>query len=272
MIETLDLSASSDAPIPINFQKIHDKAFVNIDEIIDRQPIALSYGSYQYKGYTNHIPLVSYGNFMTIVGQPKSMKSFLKSAMVAGYIGGKTSNHFELLRGHESKDKFVIDIDTEQGDFHAQRAFQRVGDMVGANYQKYIPFALRPLTARERLQFLEWLIYESKYRDNIGLISIDGIADLVDDPNNLEESNKCIQKLMKWTDDCGCAVITVVHANFGSKKATGHLGSSIMKKSESVIFTAKEDKIVTVTPDFVRNYPFDTFQFTLNGDFIPYTL
>ena len=68
-----------------------------------------------------------------------------------------------------------------------------------------------------------------------GLVVIDGIADLVSDVNNLDESSMVIQKLMKWTEELDCHIITVIHSNYGSEKPTGHLGSYLEKKAETQI-------------------------------------
>ena len=43
-------------------------------------------------------------------------------------------------------------------------------------------------------------------RKNIGLIIIDGVADLCSDVNSMEESNYVVQKLMEWTSDLNCHI------------------------------------------------------------------
>lgn len=253
----------------INFSDIQNKCQVDLSEVIERQPIALSKGFYQYKNYTNPIPLVSYGNFMCIVGASKSMKSQLKKAFVSAYIGGEKNNYFNELSGHRGNDKFVLDFDTEQGKFHAQRVFRTTIEMVGKKYENYIPFALRSLSANERLQFIEWVLYESDYKNNIGMVSIDGVADLLDNVNDLEKSNEITGKLMKWTEEKNCAMITVLHKNFGTSKPTGHLGSSVLKKAETVCFVEKDNNTVMVKSEYTRNYPFEDFSFSLNNDYLP---
>ena len=62
-----------------------------------------------------------------------------------------------------------------------------------------------------------------------------------------------------------------------SDKATGHHGSYIEKKSETVIFkdtTNTENKIknseIEVTQRYSRGAPFDTFYFKLNDETLPY--
>jgi len=75
----------------IDFKKIHSDTFVDVSEVLQRPPIALSFGK-NHKDYD--IPLVTYGNFMCIVGASKSMKTFLKSALLSSYISGPKNSFF----------------------------------------------------------------------------------------------------------------------------------------------------------------------------------
>ena len=91
----------------------------------------------------------------------------------------------------------------------------------------YHTYALRTLGFKQRIEFIEFCL---KNKKRTGLVIIDGIADLVSDVNNLEESNKVVQKLMEWSANYNIHIITVIHSNFGSDKPTGHLGSFLEKK------------------------------------------
>ena len=73
-----------------DFNKIHNEHFVSVDEILKPQPVAISIGHAEYKGTNYPIPMGSYGDFSCIVGASKAKKSFLKSMLVAGYIGGNS--------------------------------------------------------------------------------------------------------------------------------------------------------------------------------------
>ena len=253
----------------LDFKKIHDLQFVDIDEVLKPQPVAISIGSSQYKGQNYPIPFGSYGDFSCIVGASKSKKTFLKSLLTACYIGGNSNIYASEIKGHNVGKKWIIDIDTEQSQFHAQRVFRRVAEMVGANPINYKPFALRTLSANERFKFIDWIFNESKYKGNIGLLIIDGVADLVSDVNNLEQSNEVSQKLLEWSGNENCHIITVLHRNFGSNKPTGHLGSAVLKKAETVVFVEKEDDAVLVTSEYSRNQPFENFAFEVNADWLP---
>ena len=123
----LDINDFKDVEVEIHPESIFEECIVDVTEEIIHPPIAISIG---YK-YEEHTPLVTYGNFCCIVGASKSMKSFFKSALLSCYIGGQAQNYFSDIRGHETKGKYVIDIDTEQGKYHVQKAVKRVNTMVG---------------------------------------------------------------------------------------------------------------------------------------------
>lgn len=253
----------------INFTEIYKSCFVDVSEQLPPPPIALSIGNYQYKNVLYPIPFGTYGNFSCLVGASKSMKTFLKSALIAGYIGGNSTNYFPNLKGHEQQGKYIVDVDTEQSLWHTQRVARRVCDMVGTNPDNFKPFTTREYDAKIRFQFVEWLMMESPIKDNIGLITIDGAADIMDSVNDLEEANKITQGMMRWTTKSKSHLCTILHRNHGSDKPTGHLGSSIMKKAETVAFVTREDDKTKVTPDYCRNYPFDEFYFTLDQNHLP---
>ena len=268
-MDKLNIEDFKNDVVDIDFKQMHDNCFVDVSLELPPPPVALSLGTYSYKGQQYHIPFGTYGNFSCLVGASKSMKTFLKSALIAGYIGGQSQNYFPDMVGHNTQDKFILDVDTEQSLWHTQRVAKRVCDMVGSNYELYKPFTTREYDAKIRFQYIEWLMMESEYRNNIGLICIDGAADIMDSVNDLDEANKITQGMMKWTTKTNAHLSTVLHRNHGSDKPTGHLGSSIMKKSETVAFVTREDDSTKVTPDYCRNYPFEEFYFDLDENHLP---
>ena len=164
-------------------------------------------------------------------------------------------------------------FDTEQGRWHSQRVFKRVLDMNdGANVGCYHTFGLRTVGYKTRLGFIEYYLKYKIEKGKVGLVVIDGIADLVSDVNNLEESNNVVQKIMEWTAKFDCHIITVIHSNFGSSKPTGHLGSLLEKKCESQIeleLNTVHTEQVTVKCKRSRGYSFETFSFKINDIGLP---
>jgi len=263
MIEKLEVES-------VNMLNVFRDTFLKLNEKLPYPPVALSIGTYHFRNELFPIQFGTYGNFSCIVGASKSKKTFLKSALIACYIGGNAQNYFSEIRGHETEGKIVLDIDTEQSKFDSQRVSQRVLDMVGANYAHYKSFFLREQPASVRLEFLEYLLMDA-YKGKVGLVALDGAADLMDDVNDLKESNRVVQKLMKLTSESNAHIITIIHRNHGTDKPTGHLGSAILKKAETVAFVEiDEDNNVQVKPKYTRSFPFDGFKFNINENGLPY--
>ena len=243
--------------------------FVDTKQQLSRPPLAISIGTYNSGTTTYPTVFGTYGNFSCITGPQKSMKTFLKTALVAGYIGGQSNDYFRDVKGYGSEGKLVIDIDTEQSKYDTQRAAKRVIKMVGSEVDMYRPFSFRRYSPYERLQFLEWLFCESDLRNHLGLVAIDGAADLIDDVNSLEKSNDVVSKMMKWTDQTRCHLLTVIHVNHEGGKLTGHLGSTIAKKAETVAQVTRTDSVCQVDPKYTRNRAFESFRFVLDDKNCP---
>lgn len=255
----------------IDFKKMQKEAFIDVSEKLDYPPTALSIGEMTLGQTRYPIPFGTYGNFSCIVGASKSKKTFIKSLLIAAYIGGQSDNYCDF-KTHRNKDMFVLDFDTEQGKWHSQRVFKRIQEITGDNYEYYKPFYLRKYDYKERLQFIEWCIMESEYKNNIGFVSIDGFADLVRDVNDLDASNDLVQKLLKWTDVSQCHLTGILHANYGSEKPTGHLGSAILKKSETVcnLSVNENDRNMTdVTFPYTRSFNIADFSFYIDNNGLP---
>ena len=254
-------------------QKIQRDCLVDNSVKMDYPPVALSLGKKRIK--TNDgdldlpIPIGTYGNFSFVQAPPKTKKTFFISLLSSVYLSG--SNNFGGdIKGHRT-DQCLLHIDTEQGKWHAQRVFKRAIDMSAMDgSQCYYTFALREIGYKKRIEFIEYLLKSDN--QNIGVLIIDGIADLVSDVNNLEESNGCIQKLMEWSSIYNLHIITVIHSNFGSDKPTGHLGCFLEKKAETQIqleANTVNKEWVTVKCKRSRGYAFETFSFKVNDLGLP---
>lgn len=217
-------------------------------------------------------PIGTYGNFSFVQAPPKSKKTFFISLLGSVFLSGQ-NNFGGDIKGH-NEGRCLIHFDTEQGHWHSQRVFKRVFDMAECDdVGCYKTFALRTIGYKQRLEFIEYILKENKGKN--GLVIIDGIADLVSDVNNLEESNLCVQKVMAWSTKYDCHIITVIHSNFGSDKPTGHLGSFLEKKTETQIQLEKNPVHkgqIDVICKRSRGYPFETFSFDVNEFGLPYVV
>lgn len=244
-----------------------EKCYIDPNEQIEHPPVAISLGEHSYKTkdgiQTFPTPIGTYGNFSFISAPPKHKKTFLVSLLSAAYLGGDSKRFVGKIKGHRD-DKCLYHFDTEQGRFHAQRTFRRVLDMCKLEQQCFNTYGLRSLMYNERLALIEHVL---KYSNDVGVMVIDGVADLVSDVNNIEESNMVVGKIMKWTEEYQCHIITVIHNNHNTNKPTGHLGSALEKKAETQILLEKDennDSIIKVRCKASRSKSFDDFSFFVN--------
>jgi len=255
---------------------IKEECTIDTTEVMEYPPTALSYGEKTIQTpngeITFPIPLGTYGNFSFVQAPPKSKKTFFASLLASVYLSGG-NNFGGNIRGHRDG-KCLLHFDTEQGHWHSQRVFKRVIDM--ANIKEvgcYQTYALRTIGYKTRIEFIEHILKNNK--DKNGLVIIDGIADLVSDVNNLEESNLCVQKIMEWSAKFNCHIVTVIHSNYGSEKPTGHLGSFLEKKTETQIqleLNSVHKENITVKCKRSRGYAFDTFSFSVNEFGLPFVI
>lgn len=244
-----------------------DSCYVDPTKPLDHPPIALSYGEHSYNTkeglVTYDTPIGTYGNFSFVQAAPKHNKTFLMSLFSSAYLSESLPKYCGKLKGH-SKERSLIHFDTEQGTFHAQRTFKRVLDMTGLGNQNYYTYALRDKSHKDRLAIIAAALHK---HEDAGLVIIDGIADLVSDVNNMEETNALVQNIMTWSKLYNVHIMTVIHTNFGSDKPTGHLGSAMEKKAETQIQLERDqsDKnIIKVICKRSRGRAFDTFSFYVN--------
>jgi hypothetical protein len=213
----------------------------------------------------------SRGNISAICGEAKSRKTFLASALVASAIAipARIVHNFDNV----AKNPFlnVLWVDTEQGEQHVRRVVKRITEMTGAAKggaivePRLTTMALRELAPHER----KAMIYDAMALMHYDIIVIDGIADLQRNTNDLEESDALVAELMALSTRAGTHIICVLHTNPGSDKARGHLGSSLQRKAETVIFVHRNGNCSIVEPQFCRNEPFERFAFTVSEEGIP---
>ena len=257
-------------------QSIQEECVIDINKKIEHPPVAISFKTKEVStkdGLKSFpIPIGTYGNFSFVQAPPKSMKTFFVSLLGSAFCNPKG----KFTRGMDSfrDNKHFVHFDTEQGEWHAQRVFKRIQWMnKGLKLDFYHTFALRKISYRSRIDFIEYYLDCMREEGKeIGLVVIDGVADLVSDANNLEESSAIVQKIMAWTTIYNCHIVTVIHSNNGSDKPTGHLGSFLEKKAETQIQLSRDENklgAITVSCKRSRNTPFEQFDFKLDEEGLP---
>lgn len=210
------------------------------EEYPDPPTILSSYG----------IPVLTQGDFSAVVGQAGTRKSWFCLLLAGCYLSeGRfpESSPFET----EGKPRLLLWIDTEQGASRVARTQRRLSRAVGDTDGKYMFFSMREFEAPTRLMATAYLIIRYKP----ALVIIDGIADLMNDPNDVLESALLRQFLLSITSRYNNHIIAVIHSNEKSlvDKARGHVGSELARKASTMFNLTSEGVSTTVAYDKTRD-------------------
>jgi hypothetical protein len=274
LIDKIEI-AVDEVAAQFDFSQLENDCFVDLSLEMPKPEILLSIGKHEYKGNFYDTPIMTAGEFSAIVAESKAKKSFLKSGLIGCYIGGNASILFPNIKSHRNKEFQILDFDTEQGKYYTQRTFRRVQDISGAVYEHYKGYATRSLSSAERLGLIDYCLTNQKtlYKKEVKLIAIDGIADLVENTNDIILSKQASDYILKWTNDYNVHVIAIIHKAASTGKPLGHLGTYVLKKAETVInLDVNSDRSVTVTNPYSRGYHFESFAFDINKNGLPYLI
>ncbi len=248
-------------------KQLLNKSFIDTDIPADKPPVIL-YISDTSATQTIHKRLFTLSNFSAIIGKAKSRKTYNMSMFAAAML--KDDNLFNKFYSNLPDDKKqVLYFDTEQGSYDAANNIKRIERLSGINKQRLGGFSLREYSPLERCEIIEYALLHFK---NVGFVAIDGIADLAKAINDEEEATRVTGLLLRWTKQYNIHISTIIHQNKNDNFATGHLGSSIMKKAEIVISNTKDKGScynTVVSCDYSRGIDFEDFEFFINEEGLP---
>ena len=211
----------------------------------------------------NGMMIATLGNLSAVVGAAKSKKTFLCTALVGGLLSERGDF------GITPRLAKVLWVDTEQSNLHARKVIERIHRLAGWSEQSNNGM-LHSLTLREVEPKLRAdLLYMAIELYKPALVVIDGISDLMYNTNDIEESERIVGQLMALSSDYNCHILCVLHTNPNSDKARGHIGSTLQRKAETVIFVHKVGECSVVEPQFCRNEEFEPFAFIIDEEGLP---
>lgn len=250
-------------------EDVLSKAYIDIRIPVERPPICMYIDDKISPSFYEKQRLFTLGNFSAITGKGKSKKTFLTSLLLAAASTGTIIQ--DKFTGNLPPNKqSVLLFDTEQSGYDAWIIAKRVRDIAGIDIPNFGAFDLREYGPMRRCEIIEYGI--SKFKDKVGFVVIDGIADLAKAINDEEEATRVGSFLMKLTKKYNIHIVTVIHQNKQDNYATGHLGSMIIKKAEAVISVERDvtDKSRSkVSCDNMRGVvEFSDFVFDIK-DYIP---
>ena len=216
------------------------------------------------------VPVCTAGNVSAVVGEAKSKKTFLTTALVASVLAYPLPDSEAFENVSNNVNIKVLWLDTEQGEAHVRKVIDRINRITGMGRvtnddARLRVYALREIDPKHRLDVLRDALYTFQPE----LVVIDGVADLQYDTNDLRESDALVGELMALSTGYNCHIMCILHTNPGTDKARGHVGSSLQRKAESVLYVHKVDSVSIVEPQFCRNEPFERFAFQITPDGIP---
>ena len=237
--------------------------------VLDEYEIDLSaeYPEPKYTLKLSGIGTMPRGDIQAIKAKSKNGKSFLCSVFIASIFGCKDFS-FDSIESNP----VVLYFDTEQNKRNTAKLATRVHALLGwdtkSNHKGFHTYSLRTMESAQRFPYIQKIVNEKKP----AIVFIDGIADLIDNFNDIEQSTDIINELMKMSADKDCCVCCVLHTNKGKDDSgmKGHLGTLLLQKASDVFEVKKDKDTFNVSETDCRNTPIDDFSFLIDGNGIPH--
>ncbi len=165
----------------------------------------------------------------------------------------------------------VRHIDTEQKPYDTQQFTNKVFNMAGTTEDEagdnYRVYNFRTETDNDRKKEL---IYTMLKHDPTDVLVIDGVVDLMDNFNEIDDSKNTISWLMQIATEFKIVLFCVLHTNKNimDHNMRGHFGTMADQKCDNTLECEKDEKssIVTVKCTASRHRPFPKWSFTWDND------
>lgn len=249
--------------------QILTRSYIDLEIPVSKPPVIMKIRDYETTRSIDR-RLLTLGNFSATVGKSKSKKTFLTSLLLAAAAGNESIQNKFISDLPENK-RAVLLFDTEQSRYDSYMSSSRIPKLLGHIPENFGAFDLREYSPKERCNIIEFGLM--KWKDSLGFVVIDGVADMANAINDEEEASRVVSLLMRWTKIYNCHIHVAIHENKGDNYATGHLGSSILKKAEAIISVKKDSE------DFRRSHvscnlirgtaDFNDFSFRINDNGLP---
>lgn len=224
----------------------------------------LSFGNKEF------LPL---GDIVLLAGKPKAGKTHAMMVLAASMLGCKEFGVADGLANisHLSK---VLWFDTEQSIYNAAQVREIVSKLAGLSPEeckkRFNTYSCRGMGI---LDMVEVIVVQTCAR-NPDLVVIDGVADLVENFNDVEQSSKIIRNLLMLTAKLNCAIVTMLHTNKENDNPKGHLGSLLKQKASDVLYANMEKGgIFSIKEGISRNGEFKgKICYTIDNNAVPHSV
>lgn len=208
------------------------------------------------------------GDIQAVKAKSKNGKTFLCSILIASMLG---CDKFGFTSREETPT--IIYFDTEQNPRNTARLVARVHTLLGWNTKqddgRFRAYALRTMDIEQRFPYILDKVKELQPT----AVFIDGVADLITNFNDVEQSSNIVNDLMRLSGEFNCCVCAVLHTNKAKDDSSmkGHLGTLLLQKASDVLNVRKDDSTFQVEETDCRNMPIDDFAFSIDINGIPTT-
>lgn len=253
----------------INLDSILNETYIDLDIEVAKPPVIMKIVEKGVIEVTEQ-RLFTLSNFSVLTGKSKSKKTYLASLFLASAVKNGVIQDKFVSYLPDGK-KMCLSFDTEQSYYDAWVTAKRINTLVGRKCNNYGAFGLREFGYLERCSIINHAL--EKFKNNVGYVLIDGIADLSKGINNEDEAERVMQLLMKWTKIYNCHIQVIIHQNKENNYATGHLGSAVTKKAEAILSvekilgTPRESIVKCINIRGVQD--FEDFGIYINPDGLP---
>lgn len=182
------------------------------------------------------------GNIMTIVSPPGTGKSNVCEALCSSGVNPECDAFGFKVNLREDKAILLIDTERTKNDMHTgysriyrrSKTYENPDQIDGYVYKKCRMRSYKVLDdIKKCIDHLEYHISSGLY----GLIILDQIGDFVKSVNKEDDCRMFVRQLETWASKYDLGILCTIHPNPKdiTNKPTGHLGSALMKKSETVM-------------------------------------
>ena len=219
----------------------------------------------QYTFSYNGIGLAPMGDLHVVKAPQKNGKTFLLTLMMGAMLNGE----YMGLKC-EIDNPRVLFVDTEQHPRNTQLVYRRVCRICGIEeHSRHDNFRVLHTRGTQVAEVRQILLQNIVFWKPTAIF-IDGLVDLVIDPNDQEESKAYITLLSGIAMRHNCSIWTVLHVNPGSEKMRGHLGTILAQKASDVLMCSKTKtgdgtSIFTVEQTDTRNKDIPKFVFEIRS-------
>lgn len=178
------------------------------------------------------------GDIQAVKAKPKTGKTLFMAVLAASALGCR-----DFGINPTSKNMKLLYADTEQNRRNTALFLKRVASILGRDREADIESRLTAISLRNlsdpsaKLDVL--LSAVAHIRPQITIV--DGIADLIQDFNDIGQSCEIISMLMKISQSYDTAIVNVLHTNKSrdDHNMKGHLGSMLLQKASDVFEVRK---------------------------------